>query len=134
VKRSVRSEQAPRAIGPYSQAVAIDGLLFLSGQIGLDPRSGELVAGGIEAQSERVLQNLEAVLEAEGLGTDAIVRTTVFLVDLADFAAVNAVYARHFQEPFPARVTVGVASLPKGARIEIDAIAVRKAGGATQEA
>jgi 2-iminobutanoate/2-iminopropanoate deaminase len=124
-RRAVCTDQAPQAIGPYSQAIATEGLLFLSGQIGLDPATGDLVPGGIEAETERVLRNIEAVLAAEGCDMNAVVRTTIYLIDLADFAKVNQIYADHFREPFPARVTVGVANLPKGARVEIDAIAVR---------
>ena len=124
VKRAVRTEQAPQAIGPYSQAITVGGLLFLSGQIGLDPGTGELVPGGIGTETERVLRNIEGVLAAEGLDMSAVARTTIYLVDLADFATVNQIYALHFEQPFPARVTVGVAHLPKAARVEIDAIAV----------
>jgi 2-iminobutanoate/2-iminopropanoate deaminase len=126
--RAVRTERAPQAIGPYSQAVAVEGFLFLSGQIGLDPGTGELVAGGIETETERVLRNIEGVLAAEDLDMNAVVRTTIYLVDLADFATVNQIYAHHFKQPFPARVTVGVAHLPKRARIEIDAIATTGKG------
>ena len=122
---AVATPDAPAAIGPYSQAVESGGLVFCSGQIGLDPASGQLVAGGTVAEAERVLQNLAAVLAAAGLGLEHVVRTTVYLVDLADFAAVNDVYARFVRAPFPARATVGVAALPRGARVEIDAIARR---------
>jgi 2-iminobutanoate/2-iminopropanoate deaminase len=133
MKRVVRTDQAPQAIGPYSQAVAVEGLLFLSGQIGLDPATGDLIPGGIEAETERVLRNIEAVLGAEGLDMNAVVRTTIYLVDLADFAEVNQIYAHPFKQPFPARVTVGVAHLPKRARIEIDAIAVAGKGSESKE-
>lgn len=122
---AVATPEAPAAIGPYSQAVQSGGLVFCSGQIGLDPASGQLVGGGTVAEAERVLQNLAAVLAAAGLGFEHVVRTTVYLVDLADFAAVNDVYARFVRAPFPARATVGVAALPRGARVEIDAIAQR---------
>ncbi len=122
---AVATPDAPAAIGPYSQAVQSGGLVFCSGQIGLDPASGQLVGGGTVAEAERVLQNLAAVLAAAGLGFEHVVRTTVYLVDLADFAAVNDVYARFVRAPFPARATVGVAALPRGARVEIDAIAQR---------
>lgn len=122
---AVATPDAPAAIGPYSQAVQSGGLVFCSGQIGLDPASGQLVGGGTVAEAERVLQNLAAVLTAAGLGFEHVVRTTVYLVDLADFAAVNDVYARFVRAPFPARATVGVAALPRGARVEIDAIAQR---------
>jgi 2-iminobutanoate/2-iminopropanoate deaminase len=121
----VRSDAAPAPVGPYSQAVASGGLLFLSGQVPLDPKTGELAAGGIEAQCARVLDNLEAVLAAAGASLGDVVRTTVYLTDLSDFSRVNAVYAARFPgRPAPARTTVQAAALPLGARIEIDAIAV----------
>jgi 2-iminobutanoate/2-iminopropanoate deaminase len=122
----VHSDQAPRAIGPYSQAVeARPGrLVFLSGQIPLDPATGELVAGNISVQTERVMENLGAVLRAAALGFQDVVRCTIYLVDLADFSTVNGVYGRYFTASPPARATVQVAALPKGARIEVDAIAV----------
>jgi 2-iminobutanoate/2-iminopropanoate deaminase len=121
----LHSEKAPRAIGPYSQAVAVSTgrLVFLSGQIPLDPVSGEMVAGDISSQTERVMENLGAVLRAADLGFQAVVRCTIYLVDLSDFAAVNAVYGRYFTAAPPARATVQVAALPRGARVEIDAIA-----------
>jgi 2-iminobutanoate/2-iminopropanoate deaminase len=122
---TVSTAGAPAAIGPYSQAIAIDGLLFCSGQLGLDPASGELVEG-VEAQAERSLRNLSAVLDAAGLGWADVVKTTVFLADMADFAAVNAVYARFMPDPPPARSTVQVAALPKGGLVEIEAIARRE--------
>lgn len=123
----VTTPAAPAAIGPYSQAVVSGDLVFCSGQVGLDPAIGELVGGGTAAEARRVLDNLRAVLEAAGSGLDHVVRTTIFLVDLGDFAAVNQVYADVFAAPYPARSTVGVAALPRGARIEIDAIARRPA-------
>ncbi len=119
----IATPDAPAAIGPYSQAIRSGGLVFLSGQIPLDPATGQLVPGDVVAQAERVLQNLGAILAAAGLGFGHVVRTTIFLADLAHFAAVNDVYARHFATPFPARVTVQVAALPRGALVEIDAIA-----------
>ncbi len=122
---TVSTAGAPAAIGPYSQAIAIDGLLFCSGQLGLDPASGDLV-DGVEAQAERSLRNLSAVLDAAGLGWADVVKTTVFLADIADFAAVNAVYARFMPDPPPARSTVQVAALPKGGLVEIEAIARRQ--------
>jgi len=125
--RALSTDDAPKAIGPYSQALEHGDLVFLSGQIGLDPASGNLVSGGTPAEAEQVLKNLGAVLGAAGLSFAHVVRTTIYLVDLADFAAVNEIYARHVREPYPARATVGVAALPKGARVEIDAIAVRGA-------
>ena len=115
---------APRAIGPYSQAVRANGFLFTAGQVGFDPATGELVDGGITEQTERVLQNIRAILEAAGLDMASVVKTTVYLVDMAEFAAMNAVYARGFGEHRPARSTVAVAALPRGARVEIDATAV----------
>lgn len=125
-KHIVSSDQAPKAIGPYSQAVDTGDLVFLSGQIPLDPATGQFVgAGDVQAQTERVIQNLKGVLQAAGLGLANIVRTTVFLVDLAEFAKMNEVYARHFSADPPARSTVQVSALPRGARVEIDAIARR---------
>jgi len=122
----VFSELAPRAIGPYSQAIQAQGsrMVFLSGQIPLDVKTGELVAGDISAQTERVMENLGAVLRAASLGFGDVVRCTIFLVDLGEFAAVNAVYGRYFASSPPARATVQVSALPRGARVEIDAIAV----------
>ena len=128
MKSSISTDTAPKAIGPYSQAVRAGNLIFLSGQIGLDPQTGTLVAGGIEAETERVLRNLDAVLKAAGLGFEDVVRTTIYLSDLADFTKVNEIYGRFVSEPFPARATVGVASLPRGARVEIDAIALMSRG------
>lgn len=124
MKNAIATAQAPQAIGPYSQAVSAGPWLFCSGQIGLDPATGQLVGGGVEAETTRVLENLRAVLVAAGATLDGVVRTTIYLVDLGDFGRVNEIYARFFRAPFPARATVGVAALPRGARIEIDAIAV----------
>jgi 2-iminobutanoate/2-iminopropanoate deaminase len=124
--RRIDTERAPQAIGPYSQALEAGQLLFLSGQIGLDPDSGNLVSGGTAAEAERVMRNLGAVLEAAGLGFSDLVRTTIYLVDLGDFAAVNEIYGRYLSEPYPARATVGVAALPRGAHLEIDAVALRR--------
>lgn len=121
--RFLASEGAPKAIGPYSQAVVEGGFLFASGQIPLDPATGELVGGGIEAAAERVLDNLEAVLRSAGLAFADVVRTTVFLTRGEDFPSVNAVYARRFGDHRPARSTVIVAALPKGAPLEMDLIA-----------
>lgn len=123
-KQSISTPDAPKAIGPYAQAVRSGDFLFLSGQIPLDPASGNLVEGDIEKQAERVLQNLAAVLGAAGASLDDVVKTTVYLADMSHFPTVNAVYSRFFpHEPFPARATVQVAALPRGALIEIDAIA-----------
>jgi 2-iminobutanoate/2-iminopropanoate deaminase len=121
--KTIATEGAPRAIGPYSQAVAGGGFLFASGQVPLDPATGELVPGGIEAGVERVFDNLEAVLEAAGASLDDVVKTTVYLLRMSDFAAMNAVYARRFGNHRPARSTVAVAQLPKDAAVEIDVIA-----------
>lgn len=121
--KTVATEGAPRAIGPYAQAIAEGDFLFLSGQIPLDPATGELVSGGLAAGVERVFDNLQAILKSEGLGLDDVVRTTVYLLRMSDFAEMNAIYARRFGNHRPARSTVAVAELPKGAAIEIDAIA-----------
>ena len=121
---AISTTGAPAALGPYSQAIATDGHVFCSGQLGLDPATGEL-AEGVEAQAERAMRNLAAVLEAAGLTPADIVKTTIFLADIADFAVVNAVYGRYMPDPPPARSTVGVAALPKGGLVEIEAIAVR---------
>lgn len=122
----IRSHQAPAPIGPYSQAIGVGGLVFASGQIPLDPATGRLVEGDIEAQTEQVLQNVKAVLAAAGSSLARVVKTSVFLEDLADFARMNEVYARHFTAyPKPARSTFQVAKLPAGARIEIEVIALR---------
>jgi len=122
-KQVVATEAAPAAIGPYSQAIRSGDLLFLSGQIPLDPATGELVSGGIEEQTRRVMNNLGAVLAAAGATFDNVVKTTIYLADLSEFGAVNGVYASYFGQPAPARATVQVAALPKGARVEIDATA-----------
>jgi 2-iminobutanoate/2-iminopropanoate deaminase len=121
----VQTDRAPEAIGPYSQAVAVPelGLVFTSGQIGLDPATGRLVDGGIEAEARQVMENLSGVLEAAGSGFHRVIKATVYLIDLAEFAQVNAIYAERVGEPLPARSTVGVASLPRGARLEIDLVA-----------
>ena len=123
-RKAVSTSGAPAAIGPYSQAVVAGGFVFVSGQIPLDPASGALVAGGAGAQAERALVSLQAVLEAAGSGLQRVVKTTVFLTDLADFGEVNAVYARFFPVDPPARATVQVAALPRGAAIEIEAVAL----------
>jgi 2-iminobutanoate/2-iminopropanoate deaminase len=123
MKQIVATEAAPRAIGPYSQAVISRGLVFVSGQIPLDPATGQMVAGDIAAQTERVLENLRAILEACGSSLDRVIKTTVYLADLEDFPKVNEVYARYFPSAPPARATVQVARLPRDARIEIEAIA-----------
>lgn len=121
-KTAIQTPDAPAAIGTYSQAVRAGDTVYLSGQIGLDPKSGELVSGGIEAQTERVFQNLRAVAQAAGGSFRQVVRVTVYLTDLSHFAKVNEAMARHFETPYPARAAVGVASLPRGALIELDAV------------
>jgi 2-iminobutanoate/2-iminopropanoate deaminase len=123
MKAAVASSGAPKAIGPYSSALRAGQLLFISGQVPADPATGHLVTGDIAAQTRRVLDNIGALLAADGLGFDAIVRTTVYLADMNDFAAMNDVYRTYFAEPYPARSTVQAARLPRDARIEIDAIA-----------
>ena len=123
MKQAVSSPDAPKAIGPYSQAVRAGQLLFVSGQVPLDPATGQIVSGDIAAQTRRVFENLSAVLKAGGRSFADVVRTTVFLTDMNDFAAVNEVYGTYFSEPYPARATVQVARLPKDARVEIDVIA-----------
>ena len=124
-RRAIETPDAPRALGPYSQAVDAGEMVFCAGQVGLDPATGRLVPGGIAAETARVLQNLSAVLAAADLSLGDVVKTTVFLADLAEFAAMNEVYGRHFTAPYPARATVQVAALPAGARVEIEAVAVR---------
>ncbi len=123
-RHSISTGSAPGAIGPYSQAIRSGDMVFCSGQLGIDPSTGELVEG-VEAQAERALRNLQSVLDAAGLGWDDVVKTTIFLADMADFAAVNAVYARFMPDPPPARSTIQVAALPKAGLVEIEAIARR---------
>ena len=123
--RAVKTSGAPAAIGPYSQAIDTGGLVFLAGQVGLDPGTGELVEG-LEAQTERALRNLIAVLDAAGLGMADVVKTTCLLADIGDFAAFTEVYARFVGDPPPARATYAVAALPRGALVEIEAVAVRR--------
>jgi 2-iminobutanoate/2-iminopropanoate deaminase len=123
-RQAVSSSSAPAAIGPYSQAIVSGGTVYCSGQIGLDPATGEL-ADGLEAQAERALRNLTAVLDAAGVTLADVVKTTIFLTDMGDFAAVNAIYASAMPDPPPARSTIAVAGLPKGALVEIEAIARR---------
>ena len=122
-RTAIATAEAPAAIGPYSQAIRADGFLFCSGQLGLDPATGDLAAGDTAAQAEQALRNLVAVLGVAGLTFADVVKTTIFLADMADFAAVNGVYARFVTDPPPARSTIAVAALPKGGRVEIEAIA-----------
>jgi 2-iminobutanoate/2-iminopropanoate deaminase len=124
VRTRIQTDDAPQAIGPYSQAIRVDKFVFASGQIPIDPRTGEFVSGGIAEQTEQVLKNLSAVLAAAGSGLERVVKTTVFLADMQEFAAMNEVYGRFFLHEPPARATVEAARLPKDARVEIEAIAL----------
>jgi 2-iminobutanoate/2-iminopropanoate deaminase len=124
MKHAIATSSAPGAIGPYSQAVRAGAMLFVSGQIPLDPTTGQIVPGDVSAQTQRVMDNLREVLAAAGCGYDDVVRTTIYLVDLTHLAAVNEVYGLAFRSPYPARATVQVAALPRNAQVEIDAIAV----------
>ena len=121
----VHTDKAPKAIGPYSQAIRTDSMIYTAGQTGLDPVTGELVEGGVEAQTRQVLTNLQHVLEAAGSSLGHVVKTTVFLKDMNDFSKINEIYASYLQDPYPARETVEVARLPKDARIEISVVAKR---------
>ena len=126
MRAEVRTGNAPAAIGPYSQAIHFEagGLVMTAGQLGMDPQSGALVGGGIEPECEQALKNLQAVLEAAGSGMDQVIKVTVFLADMGEFAQMNAIYERYFEAPFPARSAVQVAALPKGGRVEIEAVAL----------
>src|SRR5262249_40584699 len=124
-RQPVQTERAPQAIGPYSQAVVSGPFIFVSGQIGLDPHTGAIVAGGAEPASDQGLRNPGALLEAAGARFAPALRPTIYLTDLADFTRVNEIYGRHFSAPYPARATVGVAALPRGARVEIDVVAMK---------
>jgi 2-iminobutanoate/2-iminopropanoate deaminase len=126
LRQTVATKSAPGAIGPYSQAVVAGGLVFASGQIPIDPQTGEFVAGGVAEQTEQVLRNLTEVLKAAGCGLEDVAKTTVFLADMNDFAAMNEAYGRYFKSDPPARSTVQAARLPRDARVEIDVIAVRR--------
>jgi len=121
-RTAIFTDKAPRAIGPYSQAVRAGNTVYLSGQIALDPGSGEMVTGGIEAEARRVFDNLKAVAEAAGTGLAQVVKLNIYLLDLGDFARINEIMAEYFQEPYPARATLAVAALTRGARIEVDAV------------
>ena len=125
MKQVINTPQAPAAIGPYSQAVQIGNLVFTSGQIPIDPATGTLVQGGIKEQTRRSLANVKAVLEAAGLSMDKVVKTTVFMADMNDFADMNSVYAEFFSEPYPARSAVAVKTLPTGALVEIEVVAAK---------
>ena len=124
MKQVISTSNAPAAIGPYSQAVRTGTVLYSSGQLGIDPNTGEFVPGGIKEQTEQAFKNLVAVLEAGGVSLDQVVKTLVFLSDMSDFAAMNAVYSTYFKEPYPARSAVAVKTLPKNALVEIEVIAV----------
>lgn len=121
-KTAITSPELSPPVGPFSQAIAVGGFLYLSGQVGQDPATGRVVEGGIVAETERVLQNLSAVLRAAGKSFDDVARAGVYLTNMSDFGAMNGVYAQHFSQPFPARTTIAVAALPLGARVEIDLI------------
>lgn len=127
-REAISTDAAPAAVGPYSQAIRAGGFVFTAGQLGIDPATGELAGDGVAEQAERALANLGAILEAAGSGMDGIVKTTVYLADIGDWPAVNEVYARHVPEPFPARSAFAVKDLPKGARVEIEAVAVAGIG------
>lgn len=126
IMERIQAPGAPKAVGPYSHAVVAGDLVYCSGQVPLDPATAELVSGDIAAQTDRIFDNLAAVLAAAGSGLERVVKTTVFLVDIADFAAMNEAYARRFGDHRPARSTIGVAALPRGARVEIECIATRR--------
>ncbi len=126
LRKVITSDKAPKAIGPYSVAIRVANLVYTSGQTGLDPDSGDLVPGGVEAETRQVLTNLKHVLESAGSGLEHVVKTTVFLKDMADFAKMNAVYAEFFPADQPARTTVAVAGLPKNGSVEIEAVAVAR--------
>jgi 2-iminobutanoate/2-iminopropanoate deaminase len=129
MKKIISTQEAPAALGPYSQAVRVGSTVYCAGQIPLDPKTGEIVSGGIEIQTRRVLDNITAVLKAEGLTFADIVKTTIFLMDLGDFQKMNEIYGSYFNQEPPARSTVQVAGLPKGARVEIEVIAVANSAG-----
>jgi 2-iminobutanoate/2-iminopropanoate deaminase len=134
MKKIISTSDAPAAVGPYSQAIRVGSTIYCAGQIPLDPKSGKIVTGGTEEQTRRVLENVGAVLRAEGLSFGDVVKTTIFLTDLADFQTVNEIYASYFKREPPARSTVQVAALPKGARVEIEVIAVTNDSGSNPQA
>jgi 2-iminobutanoate/2-iminopropanoate deaminase len=121
-KTAITSPEIAPPVGPFSQAVKIDGLLFFSGQVAQDPATGRVVEGGVVAETERIFQNVSAILKAAGRSFDDVVRAGVYLTNMSDFAAMNGIYARHFSQPFPARTTIGAAALPLGASVEIDLV------------
>ncbi len=131
MKKIISTSEAPAAIGPYSQAVRVGSTIFCAGQIPLDPKTGQIVDGGITEQTQRVMKNISAVLKADGLTFENVVKTTIFLIDFADFQTVNEIYGSNFKSDPPARSTVQVAALPKGARVEIEVIAVAGNGEKT---
>src|SRR3989440_4781976 len=131
MKKIISTKEAPAAVGPYSQAVRVGSTIYCAGQIPLDPKSGQIVSGDISAQTRRVLDNVAAILKAEGLTFDNIVKTTIFMTNLGDFQTVNEVYGSYFRNQPPARSTVQVSALPKGANVEIEVIAVTGNGGGT---
>lgn len=124
MKKAISTANAPKAIGPYSQAILANGFLFVSGQLGVIP-AGEFVGSNVEAQAEQSMQNIKNILAEAGLGFENVVKTTIFLADMNDFAKVNEIYAKHFSEPFPARSTVAIKTLPKNALVEIEVVAVK---------
>ena len=126
MKKVIATTDAPAAVGPYSQAIALGNFLFCAGQIPLDPKTGDLVAGGVTEQTTQVCENITAVLKANGMDFTNVVKATVFLTDLANFSAMNTVYAKYFKEPFPARSTIQVAGLPRGSQVEIEVIAAQE--------
>jgi 2-iminobutanoate/2-iminopropanoate deaminase len=133
MKKIISTSDAPAALGPYSQAVRVGSTIYCAGQIPLDPKTGQIVAGGIDVQTRRVMDNITAILKAEGLTCDNVVKTTIFLADLGDFQAVNEIYGSYFKQAPPARSTVQVAALPKSARVEIETIAVADSGGSSAD-
>lgn len=122
-KTAINTENAPKAIGPYSQAIRSDNLLFCSGQLPVDPKTGKLVEGGVEQQTDQVMKNLSAILKESGCDLNSVLKTTIYIKNMDDFSIINGVYAKYFQEPFPARATVQVAKLPLDVDVEIDAVA-----------
>ncbi len=133
MKRAIASDRAPKAVGPYSQGVAFGDLLFCAGQIPLDPDSGEIVGEEVSAQTERVIENIKAVLAVNSMTLSDVVKTTVFLTAMNDFTAMNEAYARHFAPPYPARSTVAVLGLPRGAKVEIEVTAAKSAMSGAKE-